>query len=153
MGNLSEHYNNKDFACTCPECRGEYKVHLGLVGALELIGGHFRKKVRIVSGFWCESFFEKQKKPRVSFHCKGKAAHIMIEGVPPQELFKFAETIPELRGVGFYPNELWIHIDTRPGDPVRFIKEGNDYSPLTTEKRARYSLMPEAHADQQPTNP
>lgn len=153
MGNLSEHFSNKDFACACPVCKGEYKVHLGLVGALELIGGHFRKKVKIVSAFWCEDYFEKQNKPRRSFHAKGKAVHIMIEGVSPQELFKFAETVPELRGVGFYPQQEWIHVDTRPGDPVRFIKEGNEYNPLTPEKRDRYGLTPEAHAEPQPANP
>ncbi|MBI5399991.1 DUF882 domain-containing protein [Candidatus Saganbacteria bacterium] len=153
MGNLSEHYNHQDFACHCRECPDEYKIHLGLVGALEMIGGRFRKKVRIVSGFWCETFFEKQHKTKGSYHTKGKAAHIMIEGIPPQEIFKFAETLPELRGVGFYPQESWIHIDTRPGDPVRYVKEGNEYHPLTPEKRARYGLVSEAHADQPATNP
>jgi hypothetical protein len=140
MGNLSEHYNHKDFACACPECKGEYKVHLGLVGALEMIGGHFRKRVKIVSAYWCDAYHEKQNKPKISLHNKGKAAHITIEGVPPQELFKFAETIPELRGLVFYPNQTYIHIDTRPGDPVRVVKEGAIYQDLTPEKRAKYGL-------------
>jgi zinc D-Ala-D-Ala carboxypeptidase len=140
MGNLSEHYNNKDFACRCPECRGEYRVHLGLVGALEDIGGHFRKKVHIDSAFWCDAFHEKQNKPKRSFHTKGKAAHIHIDGVTPQELFKYCETVPELRGLVFYPKEAFIHIDTRPGDPVRVVKENKDYLPLTSDKRAKYGL-------------
>ncbi|MBU1026728.1 MAG: DUF882 domain-containing protein [Candidatus Margulisbacteria bacterium] len=140
MGNLSEHFNNKDFACRCPECKGEYKIHLGLVGALEQIGSHFRKKVKIISGFWCDAFHEKQNKTKRSLHAKGKAAHISIDGVAPQELFKYAETVPELRGVGFYPKENWVHIDTRPGDPIRFVKEGNDYHQLTPEKRTKYGL-------------
>ena len=25
MGNLSDHFNHKDFACRCPECKGEYE--------------------------------------------------------------------------------------------------------------------------------
>ncbi|MFH1826062.1 MAG: DUF882 domain-containing protein [bacterium] len=141
MGNLSEHFNHKDFACPCNRCRGEYRIHLGLVGALEQIGGHFHKKVQVVSGYWCESFYESlQRSGRLSFHVRGKAAHIMIEGIPNQELFKYAETLPELRGVGFYPKENFIHVDTRTGDPVRFVKEGNDYHSLTSEKRSRYGL-------------
>ncbi|MFH1542155.1 MAG: DUF882 domain-containing protein [bacterium] len=140
MGNLSEHYNHKDFACQCPNCRGECKVHLGLVGALEMIGGNFRKKVRVVSAYWCDDYYESQKRTKKTAHTKGKAAHIKIEGITNQELFKYCETIPELRGVGFYPNADFIHIDTRDGDPVRFVKEGNDYFPLTNEKRARYGL-------------
>lgn len=140
MGNLSEHFNHNDFACKCPACKGEYRVHLGLVGALEQIGGHFRKKVRIDSAFWCDDFHEKQNKPKRSFHTKGKAAHIHIDGVTPQELFKYCETIPELRGLVFYPNETYIHIDTRPGDSVRVVKENKDYLPLTSDKRSKYGL-------------
>jgi len=140
MGNLSEHFNHKDFACRCPECKGEYRIHLGLVGALEQIGGHFRKKVKIVSAYWCDAYYEKLNKTKRSFHTMGKAAHILIDGISPPELFKYAETIPELGGVGFYPKENFIHVDTRSGDPVRFVKEGNDYLPLTSDKRAKYGL-------------
>ena len=141
MGNLSDHYNYKDFACRCSEFKGEYRIHLGLVGALELIGGHFRRRVRIVSAYWCDAYSEKQNKPRRSFHATGKAVHITIEGVAPAELFKFAETIPELRGMVFYPKEKFIHLDTRPGEPARTVKEGNDYLPLTADRRAKYGLQ------------
>ena len=140
MGDLSSHYNNRDFACRCPECRGEYRVHLGLVGALEQIGAHFRKRVRILSAYWCDAYHEKQNKTKRSFHTKGKAAHIAIDGVSLQDLFKFAETVPELRGVGLYPKDNFIQVDTRPGDPVRFVKEGSDYHQLTPDKRAKYGL-------------
>jgi hypothetical protein len=140
MGNLSEHFNHKDFACKCPECKGEYKIHLGLVGALEQIGAHFKKKVKVLSAYWCDAYYEKLKRERRSSHTQGKAAHIAIDGVSLQELFKYAETIPELRGLGFYPKEDFIHVDTRSGDPVRFVKEGSDYLPLTPDKRAKHGL-------------
>ncbi len=141
MGNISEHFNNSDFACKCPVCRGAYRVHLGLIGALEMMGSHFCKKVQVVSGFWCDDFHEKQNKPKRSFHTKGKAAHIKIEGVSPQDLFKFAETIPELRGLVFYPGQDFIHVDTRQADePIRVVKEGANYVLLTPEKRAKYGL-------------
>lgn len=141
MGNLSEHFNNKDFACRCPQCKGTYRVHLGLVGALEQIGGHFRKRVQIVSAYWCDDYYEKLNKPKRSFHTMGKAAHIMIDGVSTQDLFKYCETIPELRGIVFYPKADYIHIDTRTAEqPARLVKEGNDYLPLTAEKRTKYGL-------------
>ncbi|MDI6732026.1 MAG: D-Ala-D-Ala carboxypeptidase family metallohydrolase [Candidatus Margulisbacteria bacterium] len=141
MGDLSEHWSNKEFACRCPECKGEYKVHLGLIGALEMIGGHFRKKIKLLSAFWCDAYYEKlNRSGRRSFHTMGKAVHIAVDGVSSQELFKFCETVPELRGIIFYPKENFIHIDTRPGEPVRLVKEGNDYLPLTAEKRAKYGL-------------
>lgn len=141
MGNLSEHFNNKDFACRCSECAAEYKIHLGLVGALEQIGSYYRKRVDIVSAYWCDAFHEKLNKQKRSFHTKGKAVHIKVEGVAPQELFKFCETIPELKGLVFYPKEEFIHVDTRPGEPAKLVKEGNDYHALTPEKRARYGIQ------------
>jgi hypothetical protein len=140
MGNLSEHFNHKDFACRCPECKGEYKIHLGLVGALEMIGANFKKKVRVRSAYWCDAYYEKLNRPKRSFHNMGKAVHIRVDGVSTQDLFKFAETVPELRGVGFYPNEDFIHIDTREGETVRYVKEGGSYIPLTPDRRARYGL-------------
>ena len=104
MGNLSEHFNHKDFKCNCPQCRGEeFKIHLGLVGALEMIAEHFQKPVKVLAGYWCEDYYESLKREKISLHVKGKAAHIAIDGVPLNELFKFAETVPELNGIGFYP--------------------------------------------------
>lgn len=143
MGNLSEHFNHQDFVCRCPECRGEgYKIHLGLVGALEMIAEHFGKPVKVLMGFWCEAYNEKLKKERLSYHVKGKAAHLSIEGVPLAEIFKFAETIPELHGLGLYPQENFIHVDTRPAEKKdAWVKEGERYLPLTLEKRKQYGLI------------
>jgi hypothetical protein len=142
MGDLSDHFNHKDFICHCTECRGEeYKIHLGLVGALEMIAEHFQKPVKVLAGFWCEAHNEKLKKEKISFHCKGKAAHIQVEGVPPGEVFKFAETLPELNGLGIYPQEGFVHLDTRPLEKRElFVKDGERYSLLTAEKRKQYGL-------------
>ncbi|MFA4904908.1 MAG: DUF882 domain-containing protein [Candidatus Margulisiibacteriota bacterium] len=142
MGDLSDHFNLKDFLCKCKECRGgEYKIHLGLVGALELIAEHFQKPVKVLIGFWCEAYNEKLKKEKLSYHVKGKAAHIAIEGVPLAEVFKFAETVPELHGLGFYPQGNFIHVDTRPAEKKdAWVVEGERYSPLSAEKRKQYGL-------------
>ena len=142
MGDLSEHFNHADFKCHCPECRGEgYRIHLGLVGAIEMIADHFQKPIKILSGFWCEKYFEKLKKEKPSFHCKGKAAHFAIEGAPLNEIFAFAETVPELNGIGLYPQEGFIHVDTRPAEKRElWVKEETHYYPLSPEKRKQYNI-------------
>lgn len=142
MGDLSEHFNHKDFICRCNSCRGkELKIHLGLVGILEEIAEHFKKPVKIVSGFWCDDFHESLKREKRSPHNTGKAVHINIEEVPPSEIFKLAEKIPELNGIGLYPKEGFVHLDTRPKEKrALWIKEGNNYSALTEEKRRYYNL-------------
>lgn len=141
MGNLSENFNHKDFACHCPECRGAYRIHLGLVGILEAIAIHFNKRPQVVAGYYCEAYLEKQKREKKSYHASGKAANITIEGVPAAELFKFAETMEGVNGLGFYPEENMVHVDTRPPEKKEaWIKEKGKYSPLTQEKRHQYGL-------------
>ncbi|MBU0573488.1 MAG: DUF882 domain-containing protein [Candidatus Margulisiibacteriota bacterium] len=143
MGNLSEHFNNKDFICKCQACKGkEYKIHLGLVGALEQLGAHFKRKVEVLSGFWCEEYNEALKKERRSYHCLGKAAHVRIAGVPLNDIFNFIEqNMPEIHGLGLYPKEGFIHVDTRPVEKKdAWVKEGNNYIHLTPEKRKQYGL-------------
>lgn len=141
MGDLSENFNHKDFACKCPDCKGEYRIHLGLVGILEAIAFHFKKRPKILAGFYCEDYLEKLQREKISYHSKGKAANIAIEGVPAAELFKFAETIEGINGLGFYPEENMVHLDTRPPEKKElWIKERGKYAPLTADKRHQYGL-------------
>lgn len=142
MGDLSEHFNHTDFKCSCDLCKGEeFRIHLGLVGAIEMIAEHFKMNVLIGSSYWCEKYHESLKRNRKSYHTSGKAAHIRINEVPLNDLFRFAETVPGLNGIGFYPKENFIHIDTRPEEKKeQWVKEGESYVPLTAEKRRQYGL-------------
>ena len=140
MPDLSEHFNHKDFLCQCGTCEGTYRIHLGLVGALEMIWSHFQKPVKIVSGYRCEAYNEKLEGPKKSFHTRGKAAHIRAEEVPLEELFKFSRTVPELKGRGFYPQDNFVHVDTRQDESEEWVKEHGKYSPLTPERKKRYNL-------------
>jgi len=141
MGNLSDNFNHKDFSCRCPQCKGEYRIHLGLVGILETIAANFRKRPRIVSAYYCEAYTETLKREKISYHTKGKAVNIILEGIPAAEVFKFAETIEGVNGLGFYPEENMVHIDTRPPEKKEtWIREKGRYSPLSAEKRSQYGL-------------
>jgi len=144
MGNLSEHFSYRDFSCKCGGCRNQVRVHLGLVGALEAIMEHFKKIPRITEAFRCEIVCEKRDLQKKNSHRLGKAAHIYIEGVPINELFNFAETVPEIRGIGYYPSEKVIHIDTRYLDKGeekdKWVKEGAKIMELTPELRSKYGL-------------
>ena len=141
MGNLSENFNHNDFICRCPECRGAYRIHLGLVGILEEIAIHFKKRPRIISGFYCEAYLEKLKREKKSYHAMGKAANIVIDGVTAAEVFKFAETLEGVNGLGYYPEENMVHVDTRPPEKKEiWVREKGKYLPLNQEKRHQYGL-------------
>ena len=119
-------------------------MHLGLVGALEAIAEHFRKIPRVHEAYRCEAVSEKMGLAKKNSHHMGKAVHISVEGVVISEVFKFAETVPEIRGIGLYPKENFIHIDTRYLDKNeekdKWIKEGGKVLPLTSELRSKYNL-------------
>ncbi|OGC06370.1 hypothetical protein A2526_01495 [candidate division WOR-1 bacterium RIFOXYD2_FULL_36_8] len=142
MARLSEHFRDEDFRCRCNFCKGqEFRIHLGLVGVLEMIGEHFKKKVSVLSAYWCDEHYESLNRNSRSYHTMGKAAHIKIEGIELNELFKYVETIEGLNGLGFYPKEGFVHIDTRPSEKKEsWIKEGESYTSITAEKRRQYGL-------------
>ncbi|HAR62951.1 MAG: hypothetical protein DKM50_04020 [Candidatus Margulisiibacteriota bacterium] len=139
MGNLSDHFNKKDFACKCGHCNGKFKISLGIVGALELVSAHFRKRVFVIYGFKCPEALDPLNVNK-SYHALGKAADFRVEGVQLDTVFKFVRTLPELTGVGFYPKEQFVHIDIREKEKDEWVFENNKYVTLTDEKRAQYNL-------------
>jgi uncharacterized protein YcbK (DUF882 family) len=143
MGNLSEHFNYQEFLCNCPECskNGEYKIHLGLVGALELLEIKLNKKVKVKSAYRCEEVNEKLGGNHKSFHLYGKAAHIYVDGMAPKELFMAARDIPEIKGLGLNTEEGTIHVDLRDVENrEEWVKEKGKYISLTPEKKRTYGL-------------
>ena len=145
MGNLSEHFNSRDFVCRCGQCRSDIRIHLGLVGALEMIGFNFKRTPRIASAYRCEYYNEKHNIGKKNSHSQGKAAHIYIDSVALNDLYNFAKTVPEIRGLGYYPDDKCIHIDTRSLDKGaekdEWYKEGGKLHPMTTEAKARFGLL------------
>lgn len=139
MGNLSEHFNKKDFACKCGHCNSKLKISLTIVGVLELVGSHFKKKVQVVHGFKCPEALDPQSVNK-SYHAIGKAADFKVDGVPLEDVFKFVNTLPELTGVGFYPKEQFVHIDTREKVKEEYVYEHGKYVTLTDEKKEQYKL-------------
>jgi len=145
VGNLSEHFNHQDFFCRCDACKGakekEYKIHMGLVGALELLTVNLQKQVKVKSAFRCEAQNEKVGGGRKSFHILGKAAHIYVDGMKPQELFKKAREIPEIKGLGLNVEEGSVHVDLREApERAEWVKENGKYITLTPEKKQTYGL-------------
>lgn len=143
MGNLSESFNYQDFLCRCEACKGSgvYKIHLGLVGALEMLKTIIGKNIKIKSAYRCEAQNEKLGGGRKSFHIYGKAAHIYVDGMTPQELFKKARQLEEVKGLGLNLDDGTVHIDLRP-TPEReeWVKEKNKYVTLTPDKKHVYGL-------------
>lgn len=111
---LSKNFKSHEFACKGKGCCGTVKIDTELVDFLQKIRDHFGKPIIINSGYRCEKHNKTVGGAASSLHTKGMAADIVVEGVKPVEVAKYAETIGVL-GIGLYGAEdgNFVHIDTR----------------------------------------
>ncbi len=119
---LSEHFTVREFACS--DGSDEIKIDPNLVTYLEKIRQHFGKSVRITSGYRTPAHNAKVGGVKSSYHVKGMAADIVIDGVKSRDVAQYAETIG-CGGIGWYETKKFTHIDTRSGC-VRWKDSGDN---------------------------
>lgn len=82
-----------------------------LTTALNKIGAHYGKPVRVTSGYRSKKYNAGVKGAKHSAHMSCAAADIAVDGVSKESLRKYVRTLPEVGGVGIYKMP-YIHIDT-----------------------------------------
>lgn len=105
---LSKNFQVKEFACK--DGSDKILIDLDLVNYLQKIREHFGKSITINSGYRTPSYNKKVGGATNSYHTKGQAADIVVSGVSPKEVAKYAESIG-IKGIGLYSS--FVHIDTR----------------------------------------
>lgn len=86
-----------------------------LITYLQAIRDHFGKPITITSGYRCAKHNARVGGASNSRHTQGQAADIVVSGVAPREVAKFAESIG-IKGIGCYETAAdgyFVHIDTR----------------------------------------
>lgn len=78
---------------------------------LQLIRNHFGAPVTINSAYRTTSYNAKVGGAKGSFHLKGQAFDIVVKGVSPQEVAKYAQSIG-INGIIQY--NTFVHVDNRP---------------------------------------
>lgn len=112
---LSTNFTVSEFACHGRGCCSTAHIDTGLVSILQRIRDHFGKPVTINSGYRCPAHNKAVGGAIGSYHAKGMAADIAVEGVAPAEVAKYAESIG-VRGIGLYETAkdgYFVHVDTR----------------------------------------
>ena len=107
---LSANFKVREFACR----DGSDVVFISekLVSVLQQIRSHFKSRVIISSAYRTPAYNKKVGGAAYSQHLYGKAADFTVEGIPPKEVARYAETLlPNSGGIGIYSN--FIHIDDR----------------------------------------
>lgn len=106
---LSTNFNSREFNCKCGKCESTL-IDTQLVNYLQLIRNHFGKPVTIDSGYRCADHNKAVGGASGSKHTLGQAADIVVNGVEPKEVAKYAESIG-VKGIGLY--DSFTHVDTR----------------------------------------
>ncbi len=55
-----------------------------------------------------------------SYHCRGLAADLTCHSMPIEEFRALIHRLDLFRGIGFYPNRNFIHVDIRLGPPAHW---------------------------------
>ena len=111
---LSANFKSNEFACKGKGCCSTVLVDERLVEFCQKIRGHFGAAVTINSGYRCQKHNKAVGGASGSYHTKGQAADIVVKGIKPAEVAKYAESIGVL-GIGLYEGSdgNFVHIDTR----------------------------------------
>lgn len=104
-----------DHALRCKRTDSEKAIDPRLYVLLSHVYDHFQKPLQVVSGY-------RNQRRETSFHFKGSASDIRIEGVSPKKIREFASTLDTGgMGIGWYPRAQFVHIDVRPLPSYRWI--------------------------------
>ncbi len=110
---LSKNFKVKEFACN--DGSDEILIDPELVVILQTIRDHFGKPVNITSAYRSPAYNAEINGAPQSYHVRGMAADIVVTGVSPEEVAKYAETIG-VRGIGRYSTDsdgYFCHVDSR----------------------------------------
>ena len=110
-----QYFKKEEFRCKCGKYCNGYPVEPSeeLVSVLEKIRKYFGKPVIVNSGIRCATHNANVGGANASQHMKGTAADIVVKGIDPERVAKYAETLlPKTGGIGRY--KTFTHIDVRP---------------------------------------
>ena len=139
---LAAHFTVSEFASK--DGADEVKIDLLLVQHLETIRQHFGKPVTVNSGYRTPAHNAAVGGVKDSYHVKGMAADIVVQGVKSKDVAQYAESL-KIGGIGWYEKSNFVHIDTRPGC-VRWKDAGNNvvktFGTPTPSPGAKYTNSP-----------
>lgn len=113
---LARHFKVKEFACK----DGSQVVFIDdyLYTILDILRHTLGKPVIITSGYRTPWWNAKCNGAKYSYHMRGMAADIRVEGMTPKEVAKALDKIiPNSCGIIVYNS--WVHFDVRDGKKYR----------------------------------
>lgn len=107
---IATNFKAREFDCQGTGCCSTTLIDEQLVEYLQQIRTHFGKPVYLTA-YRCKTHNARTANAATnSYHIYGRAADFHIDGVSPEEIAKYAESIG-IKGIGLY--DTFVHIDTR----------------------------------------
>lgn len=110
---MSPNFQLYEFACK--DRSDEVLVDDNLVELLQQASNDLQRKITIISGYRTESYNASPgvKGAKNSYHVRGQAADIQVEGLTPWQVALYFEHYgnKKARAIGMY--DSWVHVDTR----------------------------------------
>ena len=113
---IEKHFKVKEFACK----DGSPVVFIDdyLSNILEILRNKLGKPVIITSGYRTPEWNKKCNGAKYSYHMRGMAADIRVDGISAKEIAKkLDEIVPD--GCGIIVYKSWVHFDVRTGKKYR----------------------------------
>lgn len=107
---VGQHFKVKEFACQ----DGSQVVFIDdyLISILDILRNQVGKPVYINSGYRTPTRNKAVNGAKYSYHMRGMAADIRVNGINPKEIAdKLNKIVPDKCGIIVY--NRWVHIDTR----------------------------------------
>jgi hypothetical protein len=126
MGNLSKDFS--DFELACSHC-GKLIVRTPFIAALQEFRDLAGRPVYITGGYRCKANNDAVGGATNSRHLHGDAADCRILGANLLEMQALAMKVDAFYngGIGIYPDQNRLHVDTRPSGPARWGVIGSKY--------------------------
>lgn len=122
MGDLSEHFSRREFACQGEDCCSHTAVvDERLVAALEDFRAIVGQPIAPHSAFRCLTHNRRERSEDRSQHVWGRAVDIhILAGTTVDAMAAAAEEVDAFKAgaIGLY--DWGIHVDVRPNGPVRW---------------------------------
>lgn len=136
---ISAHFSKRDFMCRCGKCDSAIRVSMGLVGGLELLRAKVQSRVTVVRGYMCADAVEAERGLRRNYYAIGLAADIRVDDMDIKDVFRFAEEIPEFKGIGLNLDQDVLHVDTRKDKTCSlWVETHGQVIPLDESNRFAY---------------
>ena len=111
MGDISANFDKSEFRCKCG-CN-KYNITPALIAGLQELRDYLGMAIVINSGTRCPEHNAAVGGVPNSYHMRGYAADIRVEGLTSKELARAADQIKVFRygGIGTY--DTFVHVDVR----------------------------------------